>query len=269
MLSYGSYGCVYYPGTDCNGTTDKTHVSKIVNTKYSGREVTIGNKIKQIPNYKEFFVPVETSCPIQSNKVKRCRALAYETTFTLLTMPYLKPVQVPFDSTTFNTLTYAIELLIEYEVVHFDIKLDNIICTPKPYLIDFGISLDMSQVDLASYFFVYDPNQFSWPIEVHLLCYMIDHNWSEASLKKVCEEVCRSPIETLLKETEKDYEAKCIQHYSYVWKLPRKEVIAKLMEGWRTWDMYALTLLLSQKHVNLHYDATKRLPPAASRFAGA
>jgi serine/threonine protein kinase len=267
MLSYGSYGCVYYPGTDCKGTTDTTHVSKIVNTKYSAREIAMSNKIKQIPNYQEFFVPVETSCPIQSTKVKRCKALTYETTFTLLTMPYLKSVQIPFDITTFNTLTYAIELLIEHNLVHFDIKLDNIICTPKPYLIDFGISLDMSDVQLASYFFVYDPYQYIWPIEVHLLCYMIDHNWSEASLKMVCEKVCDSPIKPLLEETEKDYEAKCIQHYGYVWKLPRKEVIAKLIEGWRTWDMYALTLLLSQPHINLHYDAEKRLTPAASRFA--
>jgi serine/threonine protein kinase len=264
MLSYGSYGCVYYPGKDCNGDTDKTHVSKIVNTKYSAREIAIGKKIKQIPNYKDFFVPVEKSCPIQSNKVKRCKALTYETTFTLLTMPYLKPVPSPFDSKMFNTLTYAIELLIEHKLVHFDIKLDNIICTPKPYLIDFGISLDMSHVDLSSYFFVYDPHQYIWPIEVHLLCYMIDQNWSEASLQKVCEKVCNSPIKPLLQD---DYKVKCIQHYSYVWKLPRKEVIAKLMEGWRTWDMYALTLLLSHPHVNLHYDATKRLSPAASRFA--
>jgi hypothetical protein len=93
---------------------------------------------------------------------------------------------------------------------------------------------------------------------------MVDHNWSEASLQKVCNEVCDSPIKPLL---EDDYEAKCIQHYDYVWKSPRKEVITKLLEGWRTWDMYALTLLLLQKHVNLHYDAEKRLPPAASRFA--
>ena len=264
MLSYGSYGCVYYPGTDCNGEINKTDVSKIVNTKYSAREIAIGKKIKQIPNYQDFFVPVEKSCPIQSNKVKRCKALTYETTFTLLTMPYLKPVVSTFDRTAFNTLTYAIELLIEHKLVHFDIKLDNIIFTPKPYLIDFGISLDMSDVDLASYFFVYDPHQYIWPIEVHLLCYMIDQNWSEASLKKVCEKVCNSPIKPLLQD---DYKVKCIQHYSYVWKLPRKEVIAKLMEGWRTWDMYALTLLLSQPHANLHYDATKRLSPAASRFA--
>ena len=48
MLNYGSYGCVYYPGTDCNGNTDKTHVSKIVNTKYSAREIYISNKVKQI-----------------------------------------------------------------------------------------------------------------------------------------------------------------------------------------------------------------------------
>jgi hypothetical protein len=122
MLSYGSYGCVYYPGTDCNGEINKTDVSKIVNTRYSAREITMSNKIKQIPNYKEFFVPIETSCPIQSNKVQKCRALADETTFTLLTMPYLKQANVPFDETTYNTLTYAIELLIEHNLVHFDIK---------------------------------------------------------------------------------------------------------------------------------------------------
>ena len=268
MLSYGSYGCVYYPGTDCNGNADKTHVSKIVNTQYSAREIAMGKLIKKIPKYQEFFVPVETACPIQSTKVKRCKSLSYETTFTLLTMPYLKSIPCHFDSTTFNTLTYAIEILIENNLVHFDLKLDNIICTPRPYLIDFGISLDMSDIQLASYFFVYDPSQYIWPMEVHLLCYMVDNNWSEDSLQHVCQEVYKkSPIKPLLEETEKDYVTKCIQHYGYVWKLPRKEVIAKLIEGWRTWDMYALTLLLSQKHVNLHYDASKRLSPAASRFA--
>ena len=50
MLNYGSYGCVYYPGTDCNGNTNKTHVSKIVNTKYSAREIDISNKVKKILN---------------------------------------------------------------------------------------------------------------------------------------------------------------------------------------------------------------------------
>ena len=264
MLNYGSYGCVYYPGTDCNGNTNKTHVSKIVNTKYSAREIDISNKVKKIPNYQDYFVPIESSCPIQSNKVKRCKALSYETTFTLLTMPYLSQVNTPFDVTVYNTLTYSIELLIEHNLVHFDIKLDNIICTPKPFLIDFGISLDMNQVDLSSYFFIYDPQQYTWPIEVHLLCYMIDHSWSEPLLEKVCNEVCRhSPV------LPQEYASQCIQQYAYVWKLPRKEVIDKLLEGWKTWDMYALTILLNQPHINLHCDASKRLTPAASRFATA
>lgn len=262
MLSYGSYGCVYYPGTDCTGNTDATHVSKIVNTQYSFREIAIAKKVKEIPNYQDFFVPIETSCPIQSTKVKKCRALTYETTFTLLTMPYLKQANVPFDETTYNTLTYAIELLIEYNLVHFDIKQDNIIMTPKPYLIDFGISLDMEDVDLPTYFFIYDPRQYTWPIDVHLLCYMIDHNWTESMLEKICQEVCMySPV------LPKEYAAKCMKHYAYVWKLPRKEVIAKLLEGWKTWDMYALTILLAKDHLNLHYDALKRLTPPASRLA--
>jgi len=263
MLNYGSYGCVYYPGTDCNGTMDKTHVSKIVNTKYSEREIKMGILIKQIPNYQQYFVPVESSCPIQSTKVKRCKALSYETTYTLLTMPYLKQVDTPFDAKLYNTLTYAIELLIEHNVVHFDLKKDNIICTPTPYLIDFGISLDMNDIQLSSYFFVYDPGQYTWPIDVHLLCYMIDHLWTEPELKKVCEEVCKySPV------LPQEYASQCIQHYDYVWKLPRKEVISKLLEGWKTWDMYALTILFIQPtlQVNLHYDPSKRLTPSASRL---
>jgi len=190
--------------------------------------------------------------------------LTHETTFTLLTMPFLRPVARLFDESIFNELTYAVELLIEHDVVHFDIKRENIITTPKAYLIDFGISLDMKHVDLPTFFFMYDPRQYIWPIEVHLLCYMIDHDWSESSLEKVCKEVCNSPIATL---HEKQYVTKCIHHYAYVWKLPRKEVIAKLMKGWKTWDMYALTILLMKPHINLHYDASKRLTPAASRFA--
>jgi len=260
-MNYGSYGCIYYPGMDCNGNM-KTHVSKIVNTKYSQREIDISNKIKQIPNYKDYFVPIETSCSIQSTKVKRCKALTFETNYVLLTMPYFKQVTVPFDETVFNTLTYAIELLIEHKLVHFDIKQDNIICTPKPFLIDFGISLDMNEVNLPSYFFIYDPQQFAWPIEVHLLCYMMDHEWTPSLLEKVCKEVCRhSPV------LPQEYASQCIQHYAYVYKLPRKEVIAKLIKGWNTWDMYALTILLNQPHINLHYDASKRLTPSASRFA--
>ena len=109
---------------------------------------------------------------------------------------------------------------------------------------------------------MYDPHQYNWPIEVHLLCYMIDHNWTVSTLKKVCQEVCRhSPLLT------KEYASKCMEHYAYVWKLSRKETIAKLMEGWKTWDMYALTILLMKQHPNLHYDASKRLTPAASRLA--
>ena len=265
MLNYGSYGCVYYPGTDCNGKMNDTHVSKIVNTKYSAREIKIGDRIKKIPHYQKYFVPIESSCPIQSVKVKKCRALSNETTFMLLTMPYLKRVDVPFDSDVYNTLTHAVEILIEHNIVHFDIKLDNIICTPTPFLIDFGISLDMNTINLSNYFFIYDPLQYTWPIEVHLLCYMMDHSWTEEVLAKICNEVCKhSPV---LKQR---YASQCMDHYSYVWKVSRTECISKLLEGWRTWDMYALTVLLIQhtsSDINLHYDASKRLSPAASRLA--
>ena len=264
MLSYGAYGCVYHPST--NG--DKQTVSKVVNTEYASKEIEISKRIKQIPNYQDYFVPIESWFPIQSVKVKKCKSLYTEANFMVLNMPFLVAVPTKFTKDVFNQLTHSLELLIKHELVHFDIKEGNILFTPKPMVIDYGISIDMKNLKRDNYskaFFMYEPNNYLWPIEVHLLCYKMEKlPWTKESIEKICQEVVNaSPV---LPAT---YVKEAIDFYNFLTEIPSVQGIDSLVKHWKTWDLYALTIILLKNSdgpkENIHYDPSKRLTPAASR----
>ena len=263
LLEYGSYGCVYHPGQQCDGTTDETQVTKLINRTFATNEIHISKRIKKIKKYNQYFVPIEKSCLISSSTVKKCKSLYSEPKFMLMTMPFLQSVPVDFTMKQYKELTDSIDILIRNKLVHFDIKKENIIFTPKPFLIDFGISLDMKKISLDS-FYMYAPNNYTWPIDVHLLCFMAEHNWTLQNLETVCKDVCKySPV------LGKEYVNHCIQHYKFVVTVSRKECMKRLIKGWKTWDKYALTVLLLENHYTpevmncIHYDASKRLTVSA------
>lgn len=265
LINEGGYGCIYYPNV-CN--TTGTYVSKVVNSTVATRELYISRLIKKIPNYKDYFIPVVSSCKVQSKKINpKCKALRKETTFVALQMPMIKTVSVTVDLSYYLELIPYISKLIKAKIVHFDIKESNILFTPKPYIIDFGISLDMKHVS-TDYFFTYEPKQYQWPIEVHLLCYMMRAPLHTDSLEQVCKEVYKqSPFLTNVNE--------CIRHYSFLLNCSKQEGIQRLIHGWKTWDMYGLTCMLflnydiPELRMNFHPDPKKRLTPRASRLAAA
>jgi len=264
LINEGGYGCIYYPNV-CNNDNS---VSKVVNTNVAERELYIGHLIKKIPNYKDHFVPIMSSCKVHSKQIKhKCKALRKETNFIALQMPLIKTVRVKFDLSYYIELIPSISKLIKAKIVHFDLKESNVLFTPKPYIIDFGISLDMKHVS-NNYFFIYEPRQYQWPIEVHLLCYMMRSPLHTDSLRQVCKEVYKhSPFLDNVNE--------CIKHYSFLLKCSKQDGIRRLIHGWKTWDMYALTCMLflneeiSDLKMNLHPDPKKRLTPRASRLAAA
>jgi len=263
LINEGGYGCIYYPGLCPDG---EHMVSKVVNTTVADRELYMSTLIKKIPNYKEYFIPITSSCMVKSKQVKKkCRALYKETNFVVLQMPMIQTVPITFGLSNYLELIPSISKLIKAKLVHFDLKESNILFTPKPFIIDFGISLNMKRVK-SDYFFVYEPKQYQWPIEVHLLCYMMKATLHTESLEKVCKEVYKqSPF--LSKADE------CISHYSFLLTCSKQEGIRRLIHGWKTWDLYALTcmLFLNENVPDLypmfHHDPKKRLTPRSSRLA--
>ncbi len=265
-MDKGSYGCIYYPGIQC--TTEKNMLSKVVNTKNSKRELAICEIVKKIPQYKKHFVPIESSCLVSSKKVKPCKVLNQEKTFMVMNMPFIQTLPEEFGIYHYLEMLSSIELLLHYKVVHFDLKYENVIFTPKPLLIDFGISLNMRELNLKEYFYFFQPSYFMWPIDVHLLGYMMNVSdvWDTETLSKVCKDVYnKSPY---LHDSDE-----CIKHYTYLTTCTTDEATRKLVKGWKTWDLYSATVMLFKNvHVDsllpiFNCDPSKRLTTKAARLA--
>ena len=83
----------------------------------------------------------------------------------------------------YTFLLHSIEILAKNEIVHFDLKNNNILFgldAKTPLIIDFGISIDMSKLInkatrnkyLGEYFYVYAPQYYIWPLEVHFINFL-------------------------------------------------------------------------------------------------
>ena len=72
FLASGAYGCVYYPGYDCNGKEidKKEYITKLVLNNFSTiTEYTVSDMIKKIPEYKRHFIIINKHCSISNKRL--------------------------------------------------------------------------------------------------------------------------------------------------------------------------------------------------------
>ena len=185
LISEGTYGCIFNPGFTCNYNSsigskrkehplDKKFATKVhsnVNSSIVRNEILISAKIRDhIPNFDTFFSPVLDTCKVHLAKVDadKCKIVKDKkpTQFISTKMKYVegltlyKHVEQMSNRVKVQTKRYA-EVMTLYKkiclalaelrrinVVHFDLKDNNIIVTKSgsPIIIDFGISIDMEQI---------------------------------------------------------------------------------------------------------------------------
>jgi len=154
LLSQGGYGCVFHPEINCKGkeTTKKKYISKIQKNDFSAEnEISIGKHIEKAIKTKEeqmYFAPVISQCPINVSKIKvkgvdECKIIEGNnvTDFLLMKIRYINGgVLDTFISENKNSslifslfvsilsgLLKRVEFLIQNNIIHFDIKGQNII----------------------------------------------------------------------------------------------------------------------------------------------
>ena len=97
----------------------------------------------------------------------------------LLILKDLLDIYFKYFIETYNYISISITSLLDKNIVHFDIKEDNILYSTKyenPILIDFGLSIPIDVLDssnLKNYFYVYAPDYYLWPIEVHAINHLL------------------------------------------------------------------------------------------------
>ena len=277
LLSQGGFGCVFYPAFNCSGkvVTSNNIVSKLqLDTFHAHNEVYIGSRIKQIPNYNLYFLPVISSCSIgigllNKKYIEKCKIVSNkDPNYLLLELPYVKNISFPelfLDLShtsrylflifieTFRYLITSIEHLLKKNIVHYDLKEDNILYSVKyenPILIDFGISIPMDKLNtskLKEYFYVYAPDYYIWPLEVHVINFLI--NKKDKLLLQDIEDMVEtyvshnSALQIFSKEFKRRYKIMCIDILKKYENVNKNIIIKELLTYYKTWDLYSLSIL--------------------------
>jgi serine/threonine protein kinase len=290
LINQGAYGCLYHPGIECNGKTlsDTQYTTKlVVRDEVAENEVEVGNIVMKILNYNVNFVPVVETCPVQLGKVRRHNPLALrkcevaetggrKNRFMLMKMPYIDSLYF-YDyvgtmrenkkriiSCIFDTFSYLIESigrLVEHDVVHYDLKLENILInlkTDTPIIIDFGLSVPIKRLHTgggsfwSTYFYKYSPQYYVWPLEAHVINFLQNESESGALTRDDVAAICEtfvnanSALRIFSKGFRTRYLKACIQQWEPLVGVSRNTACETLLNGWTTWDNYSLSIAYLQ-----------------------
>ena len=185
----------------------------------------------------------------------------------------------------------SIQLLIKFKIVHYDLKENNILIEKiqqLPYIIDFGLSIDISRLleykwsdkyeesdgskSKASktidsevlyssgsskilkdnylwkqHFYIHAPDYFAWPIEVHIMTYLINEHstLTDESLRKICYEYIANnrAITYMSRDFKKKMFEISVATFSRFIHQPREKVLNELIKYWDKWDIYAINIM--------------------------
>jgi len=157
---------------------------------------------------------------------------------------------------SYDYLLQNIKTLNEHEIIHFDLKLSNILIEKSkkiPIIIDFGLSIPVDDIrpeTYKKYFYAYSPSYYIWCIEIHIICYLVKVNpvLTKDALIDLIDEYVQNNIglkifsDTFVqrfKDTAVDYYTKHIIDSGAT----RDEIIKKLLKYIKTWDSYSLSLM--------------------------
>ncbi len=277
LLSEGGFGCVFRPEIDCQGKTleNTKYVSKIqINNKSAKKEIHIGKKIQKINGYKNRYTPVLKSCFINISEIEtrdknKCSLFKRESEnkFILLKILYIEGdnflnyiIQQKNSKQIlnnlingYNHLLKSLQLLIENNIIHFDIKGNNILFNAKmnlPIIIDFGLSIDTDELNiknLKNYFYIYSPDYYIWSLEIHYICFLV----KKERIPNIIEltEMVNTYVSknTALQNFSNEFIDKfrniCMKQMLDYNKLSIDESLKYLLKFWKTWDNYSLSIL--------------------------
>lgn len=274
LLSEGGFGCVYHPGFDCKGKLleTKEFVSKIQKyNKSAVNEIKISNILKTVNGYKNYFAIIVKSCPIDVGNIKNsirneCSLLKKKNDkFILMKLHYItgdlfinylvhnknNNENINNIINNYNHLLSAIDIMITKKVVHFDIKNENIMFNTImkiPIILDFGISIDVNSFNyksLKDFFYIYAPEYYIWPLEVHYLSYLLNEN-NEPTPIELLDLVNRyvdnnKTLKIFSSEFKEKFKKSCNNQLLKYNNIKYAERIKLILDFWKTWDNYSLS----------------------------
>jgi serine/threonine protein kinase len=279
LIDQGGFGCVFYPGIECDGSISKNpkYISKLHKKEYQvANEYNVGKMVSQIPLYEYYFAPIVSMCNIDIAKIDKrerdmCRVISRKKSnskFVIMKMPYIQNVSLEKYITNSNiekkeTITYILDLykfllhslkmLNQRGIIHFDFKRQNFLIdvkTKNPIIIDFGLSIPIKNLGpetYTKYFYMYNASYYIWCIDIHIINYVIHVNSTLTYDELV------TIIDTSMSYNKglfifsqgfiSRYRELAINTYKKYVNMPAENIVTELIKNCNTWDNYSLSVL--------------------------
>ncbi len=279
LIDQGGFGCVFYPGIECDGSISKNpkYISKLHKKNYHVvNEYNVGKRVTKISLYEYYFAPVVNMCNIDIAKIDKrerdmCRVVSTTSSsskFVIMKMPYIKNVSlikyitnpnidkkeiVTYVMDLYKFLLHSLNMLNSSGIVHFDFKIPNMLVeikTKNPIIIDFGLSLPVNNLGpktYSKYFYTYNAAYYVWPVDVHIINYVINVNSNltyDELVVLVDTNVNANPaLHIFSEEFVKRYRDLTINTYKKYTNIPGENVVTELVKNCNTWDIYSLSVM--------------------------
>ena len=294
LLNYGGFGCIYYPHLTipkCKlDDSNKSYISKLqVKDETAKNEIKISIKIKDIKNYLYFFSPIIKSCPVSlknlDDELKKECPITNKYSNRSFILSYVNYIE----STSFNDyfnkelkyenffinmlnkyyyLVNSIQILDEHNIIHYDIKIDNILLDKKrdiPIIIDFGLSFDKKDIlnNLKNIFYIFAPDYILWCPDIQIISYLVNND-SELNKNLITKELLNDIFKEYIVNirffnlfsinfTDKYILALKLYYSKFIGK-KSDYIVNELLKFSSTWDMYSLSLIFL-KILHRKYDS--------------
>lgn len=202
FIGKGSYGCIFKPSISCDGNIgDEKLVSKFFLYKEDYlKELKLQEIIDKIDKENKFTIKKINNCRFkiteelkkQIKNFDKCRDISndiYQITFEFggydlyrlfkNNLDKIKDVDLSIFFKNFLTIFEGLSILDKYELVHFDIRSDNILFDPEKMrfvIIDFGLMKFRKNVFSNKLFSSFNKNpHLNYPNELILLYFIVNN----------------------------------------------------------------------------------------------
>lgn len=279
LIDQGGFGCIFYPGIECDGSISKNpkYISKLHKKNYHVvNEYNIGKMVSKIPLYEYYFAPTVSMCNIDIAKIDKrerdmCRVISREKSnskFVIMKMPYVKNVSlvkyitnpnidkkeiVTYIMDSYKSLLHSLKILNLNGIVHFDFKLPNLLIdikTKNPIIIDFGLSIPVNDIEpktYSKYFYTHNAAYYIWCIDIHIINYVINVN-STLTYDELVALIdtninANQALHMFSESFIKRYRELTISTYKKYANMPSENIVKELVKNYNTWDNYSLSIL--------------------------
>ena len=279
-------GCVFFCFSQKETQTKKEKISKIHKIVqidfFVDNDITNQKKLLKFNNIKKYFYLCENTSQLKITEIdeddiqikdkntKKDDTILLE--FENRQLIYLKNYLKNLSSSKKYILTIidfykhllnSISLLVKNKIFHNQVNFESIVVDnfEYPLLSNFSFSIDYSRIDIDKYIkhfiIAYDPNYIEWPLELHILSYLLTNkldSLSSYNIEYIIHEVTKNNniLNTFGDSFVTSFKNEALQYFKKYVNQSYKYILTDILQHSHTWDNYALSILFLRILIGIH-----------------